>query len=202
MEEIVSADAIRGEILEDARKKAARMLEDAEAEAARTAAEIEAKAVSVVKELVRASEARSARFRMETLARVPLERTRMRARFVEAALARALSAHISSLGAERVAALSEAMLAGGASFFSGKDVSLSRKGLPEAVARGIAGRALARASSVEIAEDAGLPAPGLVARALDGSVLLRATMDLVEERLLDERRAELARALCAEALEP
>jgi vacuolar-type H+-ATPase subunit E/Vma4 len=202
MEEIVSADAIRGEILEDARKKAARMLEDAEAEAARTAAEIEAKAVSVVGELIRASEARSARFRMETFARVPLERTRMRARFVEEALARALSAHVSSLSEERIAVLSEAMLSGGAAFLSGKDVSLFRKGLPEAVARAVAGRALAKAASVEIAEDDSMPAPGLVARARDGSVLLRATMDLVEERLLDEKRAELARALCAEALEP
>jgi len=202
MEEIVSADAIRGEILEDARKKAARLLEDAEGESARTATDIEGKAASVVGELMRASEARSARFRMETLARVPLERTRMRVQYVEKALAGALDAHFSRLGEERIAALSEEMLARGASFLAGKDVSLSHKGLSEGVARAVAGRALAGASSVEVAEDAELPAAGLVARARDGSVTLRATMDLVEARLMDEKRAELARALCAEALEP
>ena len=49
-------------------------------------------------------------------------------------------------------------------------------------------------------EDPSLPAPGLVARVSDGSVALRATMDLVEERLLDRRRGELAKACCAEAL--
>jgi len=41
----------------------------------------------------------------------------------------------------------------------------------------------------------------MVARATDGSVLMRATMDLVEGRLLGEKRGELARALCAGALD-
>jgi vacuolar-type H+-ATPase subunit E/Vma4 len=202
MEEIVSADAIRGEILEDARKKAARMLVDAAEEAARTVVDIEGKAASVVGEMMRASEARAARFRMETLARIPLERTRMRARFVEKALAGALDAHFAALGEARVALLSEELLSRGAGFLAGKDVSVARKGLPEAVARAVASRALAGSASVEIAEDPGLPAAGLVASARDGSVTLRATMDLVEARLMDEKRAELARALCAEALEP
>jgi V/A-type H+/Na+-transporting ATPase subunit E len=200
MEEIVSADAIRREILEDARKKAAHLLEEGEAEAARNVAEIEAKAAEVVDEIFRTNAAKSARYRMETMARFPLERTRMRTTFVDSKLREAVGAFVSALPESRVAALSEAMLAEGASFFEGKEVELRRRGLPERLAREISGRTLAKAASVSLVEDGSLAAPGLVACALDGSVRLRATMDLVEARLLDERRGELALSLCAEAL--
>jgi hypothetical protein len=77
---------------------------------------------------------------------------------------------------------------------------LARKGLSEEASRDAAARALRGSESVVQVEDESLPAPGFVARAADGSVELRATMDLVEEMLLDRHRGELARALCAEAL--
>jgi vacuolar-type H+-ATPase subunit H len=201
MEEIVGSDAIQGEILEDARKKAARLIEEAEEESARTLSAIEEKARSVVGEIMRTSEARSERFRMETMARLPLERTRMRTTFVDARMREALASFMASLGEERVAELAEGMLARGASYFSGRAVELARRGIPEAAARAVASRVLSGAASIEIAEDGSLPAPGLVARARDGDEVLRATMDLVEERLLDERRGELARALCPAAME-
>ncbi len=201
MEEIVGAEAIQGEILGDARKKAARLLDEADEESASTVAAIEGRAASVVEEVMRSSAARAARFRMETLARFPLERTRMRTAFVERALRGALGAYMRSLPEDRVADLSEAMLAEGASFLSGKDLVVHRKGISEAAAGRIASRTLSGASALVIEEDDTMSEAGLVARARDGSVVLRATMDLVEERLLDERRGELAKALCAEALE-
>jgi V/A-type H+/Na+-transporting ATPase subunit E len=200
MEEIVSSDAIQSEILEDARKKAGHILEEAEAEAARNVAEIEAKAAQVVEEIVRTSEAKSARFRMETMARFPLERTRMRTVFVEAQLREAARTYIESLSEERIAALSEAMVVRAEPFLAGKVVELRRKGLPESKAREIADRALALTESVRHVEDPKLPASGLVAAAEDGSIVLKATMDLVEDSLLDRRRGELARALCGDAL--
>jgi vacuolar-type H+-ATPase subunit E/Vma4 len=201
MEEIVSADVIQGEILDDARRKAARMLEEAEAESERTMVAVEAKADAVVEEIMRTSAARSERFRMETMARLPLERTRMRTVFVDTRLREALAAYIDALGEDRVASLAEEMLARGSSFLAGKAVVLGRRGLSEASARAIAGRILTAAESVDFDEDDALPAPGLFARARDGSVALWATMDLLEERLLDEHRGEFARALCAEALD-
>jgi V/A-type H+/Na+-transporting ATPase subunit E len=201
MEEIVSTDVIQGEILDDARRKAARMLEEAEAESERTMVAVEAKADAVVEEIMRTSAARSERFRMETMARLPLERTRMRTVFVDTRLREALAAYIDALGEDRVAFLAEEMLARGSSFLAGKAVVLGRSGLSEASARAIAGRVLRTAESVDFAEDDSLPAPGLFARARDGSVVLWATMDLLEERLLDEHRGEFARALCAEALD-
>jgi len=200
MEEIIGSDAIQGEILEDAGEKAVRVLEEAEVEAARNVAAMEAKAVAVVDDIVRTSEAKSARFRMETMARFPLERTRMRTAFVDGKLREAVSAYVEALPEARVAALSESMLAGGSSFFAGKAVEIRRRGISEAAARDAAARALASTSSVTQAEDEDLPAPGMVARALDGSVIFRATMDRVEEKLLDEKRGDLAAALCAGAL--
>jgi len=198
MEEIVGAQAIQGEILDDARKRAARMLEEAEEEAARTMAAIVLRADAVVAEIMKSSQSRSERYRMETLSRLPLEATRMRTEFVERKLREALGEFMSSLGEEAVAGLTEAMLARSASFFAGKAMLLSRKGLSDTAARAIADRRLGEA--VEISLDPSLPAPGLVAALPDGSMVLRATMDLVEERLLDESRGELVRSLCAAAL--
>jgi vacuolar-type H+-ATPase subunit E/Vma4 len=200
MEEIVGAQVIQGEILDDARKRAARMLVEAEEEAERTKIAIGEKADAVVAEIMRTSESRSQRFRMETLARLPLETTRMRTEFVDKKLRAALGDYLLGLGEAAIGGLAQAMLARGAAFLSGKAVRLSRRGLSEAAARAIAGSCLAGAGAVEIVEDDSLPAPGLVAAAVDGSLVLRATMDLVEERLLDRSRGELARALCAEAL--
>lgn len=200
MEEIVGSEAIQAEILEDARKKAERILEEAEAEAARNLAETEAKAASIVEEILKTGEAKSARYRMETMARFPLEKTRMRSVFVDARLREAASAYVSALSEERIAALAEAMLAKGASFLAGKAVILRRKGLGGKAAGEIAARTLGSALSLELAEDPSLPAPGLVAASRDGGVTLKATMDLVEGELLDRRRGELAKALCAGAL--
>lgn len=123
----------------------------------------------------------------------------MRAVFVDKALREALKAFVETLPEARIAGLSESMLAAGASFLAGGDVALARKGISESAARAVAGRVLSAAASVTFSEDPSIPAPGLVARVSDGSVVLRATMDLVEERLLDQSRGELAKALSAEA---
>lgn len=200
MEEIVGSEAIKSEVLDDARKKAARILEEAEEESAKAVAAIEAAAAVAVEGVVRENEAKAARYRMETMARFPLERTRMRAVFVEAALRDAARGYMAALPPERVAALAEAMLRRGASFLEGKEIELRRSGLSEQAARSIAERALPRAASLRPVEEPALPAPGLVAAAVDGSVELRATMDLVEASLLDAHRGELAQALCGEAL--
>jgi vacuolar-type H+-ATPase subunit H len=200
MEEIVGAEAIQGEILDDARKKAARILEEAEEESARTLAEMEARADTAVAEILKTAESSSMRFRRETMARFPLEVTRMRTTFVDGKLREAVGAYVAALGPERIASLSEAMLAEGAAFLAGKEVELRRRGLSEEAARKASARALPGVASMVQAEDPSLPAPGLVARTLDDRVRLRATMDLVEGRLLDGSRGELAHALCEEAL--
>ncbi len=200
MEEIVSAEAIKSEILDDARKKAIRLREEAEEESAKAISAMEKKAGEVVSEIVRSSKVSSARFRMETMAHLPLERTRMRATFVEKALREALDAFMEALPEERVAGLAESMLRGGAAFLSGKEIAIGRKGISEDAARATAARAFPGGATPGFSEDPSIPARGLVATARDGSVVLRATMDIIEEKLLDDSRSELATALCGEAL--
>ena len=120
---------------------------------------------------------------------------------MDARLREAMAAFLDGLAEERVAALAEAMLARGESFFSGQTAVVSRRGLSEAAARDCAARALGSAAETRFAVDESLPARGLTAAVEDGRAVIRATMDLVEEELLDRERGELARALCPEAME-
>jgi len=59
---------------------------------------------------------------------------------------------------------------------------------------------LPAARAVEVGVQRGGPAAGIVAEAADGSATMRATLDLAAESLLGQRRGELARTLCGEAL--
>ena len=130
------------------------------------------------------------------MARFPLERTRMRAVFVEKPSERLSMAFVETLPEARIAGSRESMFAAGAAFLSGGESPSPERGFRRSAARG--GRAGLSARGLrDLSEDPSIPAPGLVARLSDGSVVLRATMDLVEERLLDHSRGELAKALCA-----
>jgi V/A-type H+-transporting ATPase subunit E len=201
MEELTTTDAIKREILEEARRKAERVLKDADEEAARAKRSCAETADRVAREIRASGIARVARVRKETSARVPLEKTRMKTAFVDASLRHAVGEFLSRQGEDRIAALCGALLARGAGSLAGKDILLKRKGLSPERAAEIVGFRLPGARMSGQSEDGSLPAAGLVADAADGSVVVRATLDLVEEALLDGSRGELARALCAEALD-
>lgn len=200
MEELVSTDALEKEILADARKKAERILKGAQDEAGRIAASVEKRNAAASAELEKGLAERSARYKVDALARLPLEKARMRAAFVDALLREALGAFMASLPEARVEALSRARLAAARDYLDGMELRLRRRSLSaEAAIRAVA-EALPKARVVECSEDPGLPASGLVVETADGSCVLRATLDLAAEALLGERRAELAKALCAGAL--
>ncbi|MDP3176952.1 MAG: hypothetical protein Q8M76_03540 [Spirochaetaceae bacterium] len=200
MEELTTTDAIKGEILEEARRKAERVLKDADEEAVRARRSCVDAGDRVAQEIRASGATRVARTRSETFARIPLEKMRMRTAFVDAGLRRSVDAFLSRLGEDRIAALCGALLARGAGSLAGKDFRARRKGLSPETAAEMVALALPGARMSSQVEDGGLPASGLVAEAADGSVIVRATLDLVQEALLDECRGELARALCAEAL--
>jgi vacuolar-type H+-ATPase subunit E/Vma4 len=199
MEEIVAADAMRAEILEDARKKADHILKEIDEESAREMEAGRARAASESALIARESEARIARRRAEAEARVPLERMRARTEHVDRALREAARDFISSLPEGEASRVAVAMIARGAPLMAGKGARVRRRGLPPAAAE-LAASILGAGASADAEEDPSLGGRGLEAVSADGSARLRATMDLVEELLLDRRRAELARALCAAAL--
>ncbi|HOX49110.1 MAG TPA: hypothetical protein PLG14_07990 [Spirochaetales bacterium] len=203
MEEIASTEALEREILEDSRRKSERVLKEADEESRAVQAQAEERAAKAFASLEADYAARLDRLRAESLARVPLEKARLKAAHVHARVAGLVASRLAALSAERKAALVRALaLEAGAAcrsrFASG--AALGFRGLsPEEAAR-IAAEALPGVRVAAPAEDPGLPAAGLLLEAADGSLSLRATVDLLGERLLDERRGELALSLCAKAM--
>jgi vacuolar-type H+-ATPase subunit E/Vma4 len=199
MEEIAAADVMRAEILEDARKKAEHILREADEESARGTEEGRARSISESERIALEAEARIARRRAEAEARLPLERLRARTEHVDRALRAATRDFVASLPEPEAARLAAALMARGAPLMAGKGARVKRRGLTRAEAESAAA-ILGAGAAVEAEEDPSLGGRGLEALSADGATRLRATMDLVEELLLDGRRAELAGALCSEAL--
>lgn len=203
MEEIASTEALEREILEDSRRKAERVLKEADEEARAVRASAEDRAAKALASLEAEYAARLARARGESLARAPLEKARLKAAHVHARVAGLVAGRLAALAPERKAALVRALALEAAASCAGRfspGAVLRFKDLPPATAAAIAAEALpgVRVSGPE--EDPGLPAAGVFLAAADGSLSARATVDLLGERLLDERRGELALSLCAKAM--
>jgi vacuolar-type H+-ATPase subunit E/Vma4 len=190
---------MKAEILEEARKKAEHILGEADEESARELESGRALAAKTSEEMARDAADRIERRRSEAEARLPIDRMRERTDFVDRALRRATSDFVAALPEAEVARLAAAIVAALAPGLAGKRTRVSRRGISAASAAAAAA-ALGPGAVVEAAEDPALGASGLVAAAEDGSARLTATMDLVEERLVDSRRRELALALCARAM--
>ncbi len=200
MEEMVTTEAIRKEILDDARKKAEHLLREADEEIARARIAGEAEIASAVAGIRSASGQRVARARAETLARIPLEKTRIKTAYVDEKIRAAMHRFMAGFSEERIGLLIQGLLAGSRGFFEGRELRLRYKGIPEATVAALVSRCLPGAKIAETLDDPSLPAAGFAVETTDGKISARATLDLVEERLLSQRRGELARALCAEAL--
>lgn len=206
MEEMVSSDALEKEILEDARKKGERLLKDAETEKTKLRAEHEERLRAALESLGAEFRQRADRHRNENLARLPLEKGRMKASHVDSLIKSAVASYLEALPAERAGFLVSGLVAKASGILEGAELELRCKGLSPAAAEELVRSAAPGARILAARTDEGLPAWGIVALALpaagSGSARLtvRATLDLVGERLLDRFRGELATALCAEAL--
>jgi vacuolar-type H+-ATPase subunit E/Vma4 len=200
MEEIASTDALEKEILEDARKKGEKILRDGEAEAARIRSEFEGRSASALAALAEDFRSRTERYEGENLARLPLERGRLKATYIDRLLGAAMEYYLAALPADKVAGLVGGLLARAAGLVGDSRVTVGYKGMDEAAARSLVSANLPEARVLSSAKDEGLPAAGILVVSEGGRLSVRATMDLVGERLLDEHRGELARTLCGEAL--
>jgi V/A-type H+-transporting ATPase subunit E len=218
MEEIISTEALEREILEDARRKADRALRAAEEEASRMAAAGERRAAAAIAEFESAAARKAKLYRAEALGRLPLERSRILAAYVDSRLSQAVLAYLAGLPEEAVAGIARRLLLAGVPYLGSGGLRLRHRGIGAAAAasllkdiaasRAAPGDGVATASvpgaaavSYEAVEDPGLESPGAVAEAMDGSATMRATLDIVAEALLGFRRGELSSALCAAALD-
>jgi V/A-type H+-transporting ATPase subunit E len=200
MEEIVTTEPLEKEILSDARKKAERILKDSGAEAESARRSGQERTQKALEALASDYGSKAKRYRDESLARLPLEKARIKAAHVDALLERAMGAYLASIGgAERDKLLLD-LLSRGASLVGASPVSVRYCGLGRAEAEALVSRAFPKSHIASISEDASLGSAGLVAATEDGSLCARATLDLIGERLLDEDRGELAKTLCGEAL--
>jgi V/A-type H+-transporting ATPase subunit E len=200
MEELVSTGALEREILEDARKKAIRLLRSADEEVSKIAGAITGRKADATADIEKRSAAKAARYREESLKRLPLELARLKTAYVDATLREAVEAFMADLPESRIEAMAASRLRAAAAFLDGRDLRVRRRGLGAQAAERAVAVALPAARIVESVEDAALSAAGLLAEAADGSASMRATVDQAAGALLDGRRGELARVLCAEAL--
>lgn len=200
MEEIGNTEAIQKEILEEAKKAADKVLRDAEEAIALAASQAAERTKAARESVAKAADTWIARNRAETLARVPLEKIRYRTNLVDGRVRKALAEWIEGLGEDRIAELLEDHMRPSGAVFAGRAVNIRYRGLSKAKAVAAVKTALGVPEPAEVVEDPKLPETGLVVLSADGKLTLRATMDLVESDLLDRKRGELSRALCAEAL--
>jgi vacuolar-type H+-ATPase subunit E/Vma4 len=193
MEEIKGTEALEREILEDAAKRSDRIVrkaaEEAESLKRRSAQELDAKVAALEREKAD----KIAAMRRETLSKLPLEKTRRKARFIDGALKASVRETLDGMDGEKLGAWCLSALKARASALKGRKVLLRWKGLGrEALSAIEDSLGAAIASSVE---DQTLPARGIVIGAADGSMAMVLDEALLEDILLDEARGELAAAL-------
>ena len=194
MEEIKGTEALEREILDDAARKAEKIIRKAKEEAQRLAqasvGAIEAKR----REMEGQKLGKIARMEKETLSKLPLEKTRLKTRFIDNALRVSARKFLDSLGEEALGAWCFAELGTRLRLLSGRSLVLSHRKIDAGSVREI-GVLLGTFLSAPAFEDPAMSRPGLVIKSQDGTMIMTLTEGQLEERLLDEYRGELASVL-------
>jgi V/A-type H+/Na+-transporting ATPase subunit E len=198
MEEIVSTDVLEKEILGDARKKAERILKDADAESETLRSQAEARTKKALDDLASEYASRAGLYRVESLARLPLEKTRIKVEYADRLLRGAINEYLAALDARRRDAFIASLLSRASSFVKSEPLAVRYRGLDKADVGRILSKALPNSPIASETEDDTLPSLGIMVKTADLGI--QATLDLVGERLADMERGELAKALCGEAL--
>jgi len=110
MEELLSTEALDREILEDARKKAYKILKTADDNQAAHVRDWEKKTRDTVNSIQKVYTERTERTEAEILARLPLDKRRLRSESSESFLKNAVENFLSSLGREKLFAILEGEL--------------------------------------------------------------------------------------------
>ncbi|MDR2028442.1 MAG: ATPase [Treponema sp.] len=197
MEELQSTEVLDKEILEDARKKAQRILKTADETIASAEASWEKKLQRALTKIRQKYAGRREKTREEIMARLPLDKRRVRSEKVEGLLRSAMDAYLLSLPREKLLSLLEAELAKRA----GEALSPSF----QAACRALTGSELELMLKKVFPRAAWTMAPDYSFHKLPGvlpaivvdtpDVRITASVDRLAEDLLLDKRAELAAAL-------
>jgi vacuolar-type H+-ATPase subunit H len=205
VEELQSTEALDREILEDARKKAFKIIKNADESADSSKQSWELKLSKALEEAQANCKARAEKSRHEIMARLPMDKRRIRSSKIEVLLTAAMQDFLASLERKRLLNLLERELAGcidecgGSSGFSGpaelRYRNLSMDELEPLVQKVLPG------VSLTCKEDGLYGIPGaLPAVVMDfPDVRITASADIAAARLFLDKRAELAAALLGDA---
>jgi len=200
MEEIRGTEALEREILEDSARKAERTARKAREDTDRikrsSAGDLEAK----IDEMRKKHLEKLAEANRERISRLPLEKTRLKAAFVDRVLREAASSWLARLDDSALGSWCAGELALRAGLFAGAKVELRHKGLLAASLE-LMKKALAGAAELRIVADPEARRRGVVATEGEGKILVTLTEAQMEEILLDGKRGELAAALLPETRE-
>ena len=200
MEEIKGTEALEREILDDASKKAERIVRKAKEEAERlrqtSASALEQKLAEMEGQKLE----KLAQIEKETLSKLPLEKTRLKVRFIDGGLKTSVRRFLDSLDDAVLGAWCLSLLKKRSQLFAGRKLRIRYRGVDSGSVReaeALLGSSLAEAGAADSAATADSAAArrGFVIESLDGAMIMTLTEKELEERLLDEYRGELASAL-------
>jgi len=206
MEELLSTEVLDREILEDARKKAYKILKTADENLSAHVRDWEDKTLKAVTSMKKTYTERTQKTEDEILARLPLDKRRLRSETAESFIKKAVDDFLKSLGREKILAILEGDLSRRLTAFDGeekKEVIYSGLSLNEARA------VLERAYHVKSGGLSGdwnfMEAPqagSSLSRHVFPSVVIythalkiSASVEDAAKTMVNERRAELASAL-------
>lgn len=192
MEEIKGTEALEREILEDAAKKAERIVKKAKEEAERLKANSAETLDGMIAELEARKLEKIAQLRRETFSKMPLEKTRLRARFIDAALRNSVEKFMDALDEAKLGAWCLSGLKKRSNLLTGRKLRMSHRGIDASSLREM--RELL-GPDVDAVADVDTPQRGIVIESLDGTMVMTLGEKQLEERLLDEYRGVLASAL-------
>ncbi len=206
MEELRSTETLDREIRDDARRKAEKILKDADAECVTIAATVASRIAVTRSEKEKIAAENLAHYRSDAESRLPLEKERLIASFIDSSVRAALDAWFEGIGADRRLALYESLLARYKTVLAGKRVNVSCAGYSIDAVGALVARALAPVSAAPLsappvvllekaeAARAGF-SDGFVIETEDRAVLCRATREELLRGILEDWRQELAESL-------
>jgi hypothetical protein len=208
MEELRSTEILDREILEDARKKAYRILKTAD-DTVKTAAEAwEKKTKDAVADIGRRYKFREEQTRGEIMARLPLDKRRIRSEKVESFLQSAMQRYLGALSRERLLFLLERELTKRfrecpeLTESRNEDLPVTYRGLTREEALEILRRVFPQGTWTLKQVEGGFTLPGTFPALVADvpAVRITASIDGMARELLEDKRAELVAALLGEGV--
>ncbi len=201
MEELRSTEILDKEIKEDARKKAERILKNADSEAASIASGVPLRIKTVKKEKEIFYSEQIAAYKNDAEAAVPLEKLRKEISYIDSEIKKALSSYFEKIGKDGRLKIIRTFLYAFQPFIQNTPVKVRYAGysndeIKMFIEKNFSGFRVREYKALSSAESelTGLK-DGIFIEDCDETFICRASIDEAENRLLNEKRAELKHAL-------